>query len=91
MNLNDLYIKNPCFIRVNLWQKKINCIFKITLYLEKSLINLIKNNNKILLQEIAGQLNISKRTIRRDIEKLKQQNKLKRIGTEKTGHWEIIN
>ncbi len=91
MNLNDLYIKYPCFIRVNLWQKKINCIFKITLYLEKSLINLIKNNNKILLQEIAGQLNISKRTIRRDIEKLKQQNKLKRIGTEKTGHWEIIN
>ena len=43
------------------------------------------------MQEIAGQLNISKRTIRRDIEKLKQQNKLKRIGTEKTGHWEIIN
>ncbi len=55
------------------------------------IIELIKNNNKISLQEITNQLNVSKRTMRRDIEKLKQQNKIKRIGSEKTGHWEIIS
>ena len=46
----QIYIKNPCFIRVNLWQKKINCIFKITLYLEKSQKNYniaINNNNHL--------------------------------------------
>ena len=57
--------------------------------LEK-IITLIGNNNKILLQEISNQLNVSKRTIRRDLEKLKQQNKIKRIGSEKSGHWEIV-
>ncbi len=56
----------------------------------KILKNLIINKNNILFQEIADQLNISKRTIRRDIEKLKQQNKLKRIGNEKTGYWKIM-
>ncbi len=58
--------------------------------LEK-IINLIRKNNKILLREISDQLNVSKRTIRRDIEKLKKQNKLKRVGTEKTGHWVILD
>ena len=55
--------------------------------LEK-ILKIIGNNNKILLQEISDQLNVSKRTIRRDIEKLKQQNKLKRIGSAKGGSWE---
>jgi len=54
------------------------------------IIEIIKNNNKILLQEIANQLDVSRRTIRRDIEKLKKQNRIKRIGSEKGGHWEII-
>jgi len=56
-----------------------------------TILNLIEKNNKILLQELANILNVSKRTIRRDIEKLKKQNKLKRIGSEKTGHWVIIS
>ena len=54
------------------------------------IIELITKNNKVLLQEKADQLDVSKRTIRRDIEKLKKQNKLKCIGSEKGGHWEIL-
>lgn len=49
----------------------------------------IGQNNEILLQELADILKVSKRTIRRDIEKLKLEGKLKRVGGEKTGHWEI--
>jgi predicted HTH transcriptional regulator len=38
---------------------------------------------------LAGILKVSTRTIRRDIEKLKNMNKLKRIGSEKSGYWKI--
>ena len=55
----------------------------------KLILNLMKENNKILLQELSEIFKVSKRTIRRDIEKLKLENKLKRIGNEKNGHWEV--
>jgi ATP-dependent DNA helicase RecG len=56
----------------------------------KIIVELISQNSKILLNEIADKLKVSKRTIRRDIEKLKIQNKIIRIGSEKSGHWQII-
>ena len=54
------------------------------------ILELVKRNNKILLLELSEKLRVSKRTKRRDIEKLKFKNKLKRIGGEKGGYWEII-
>ena len=56
----------------------------------EKILKIIGNNNKILLQEISNQLNVSKRTIRRDIEKLKQKKKLKRIGNKKGGYWKVF-
>jgi ATP-dependent DNA helicase RecG len=53
-------------------------------------LELIKKNNQVLLKDLAKNLKVSTRTIRRDIEKLKKINKLKRIGSEKGGHWKII-
>ena len=53
------------------------------------ILQLIQNNKQILLKELAEMLKVSTRTIRRDIEKLKQMNKLKRIGPAKGGHWVI--
>ncbi len=57
----------------------------------QQILSLIAKNDKILLQDIADKFNVSKRTIRRDIEKLKQEKRLKRIGNEKSGYWEIIS
>ena len=54
------------------------------------ILEFVKHNNKILLLELSEKLKVSKRTVRRDIEKLKFENKLKRIGGEKGGYWEII-
>ena len=54
------------------------------------IIELIKINNKISTTEMAEILDVTKRTILRDIEKLKEQNKVKRIGSDKGGHWEVI-
>ncbi len=55
------------------------------------ILQLIQKNNQILLKELAEMLKVSTRTIRRDIEKLKKMNRLKRIGAEKGGHWKITN
>ena len=52
-------------------------------------LSLLMMNDKIRIQEIANQLMVSKRTVRRDIEKLKALNKINRIGNEKTGYWQV--
>ena len=53
------------------------------------IIELIKRNNKISTKEIGERIGISKRTVLRDIEKLKKQNKLNREGSEKGGYWKV--
>ena len=55
-----------------------------------SILKLIAGNNQISAARIAKILKVANRTIQRDIEKLKADQKLRRVGGEKTGHWEII-
>ena len=43
-----------------------------------------------LMKQLSILCSVSQITIKRDVEKLKQQNKIKRIGSEKSGHWEIV-
>jgi len=50
----------------------------------------IKVNNNITVDQLAEAFNITRRTIMRDIEKLKEEGLLKRIGPAKGGHWEVI-
>jgi len=52
---------------------------------------LIKENNKITITEMAAALEITTRTIERAIKDLKQNNKIIRIGSDKTGSWQIVN
>ena len=54
------------------------------------IIKMIKNNNKITIKEFAKQLKVNTKTIKRDLEKLKKDNRLKRIGPDKGGYWQII-
>ena len=56
----------------------------------ENILQLIKQNNKITIDEIANRLNVSSRTIKRDITKLKEQNKLKRVG-KKGGYWIVLS
>ena len=41
--------------------------------------------------QLAKALNVTRRTIARDIEKLKNEAVIKRIGSDKSGYWEIIS
>lgn len=54
------------------------------------IIELIKDNPKITTEEIALMMNMGKRTILRDMEELKNENRIVRAGGRKIGYWEII-
>jgi len=54
------------------------------------IMNLIKKDSRITLSQLAKKLIVSRSTILREIKDLKANGKLKRIGTEKSGHWEIL-
>ena len=53
------------------------------------IVSLIGKNKNITIIELANILEVTDKTIKRDIAKLKKENKLIRIGSLKSGHWEI--
>lgn len=55
-----------------------------------TVLDLIKQNNKITATEISEKLNISLSTAKRRIKKLKDNDIIERIGSDKTGCWKII-
>ncbi len=54
------------------------------------LLNLIRENPNADYSTLSHTLQVSEATVKRYIQKLKQANRLRRIGSKKTGHWEII-
>ena len=57
---------------------------------ENKIIAAIAMNNKVSTMELARQLNVTKRTIASDIALLKKKNIIQRIGSAKSGNWEIV-
>ena len=53
--------------------------------------SLISENKTITVEEIATLLNVAERTVYRDISSLREQNRINRIGSKKSGYWEIID
>lgn len=53
------------------------------------ILKLITENNLISISYLAQQCGVTEKTIKRDIEKLKQKQLIKRIGPDKGGHWEV--
>jgi ATP-dependent DNA helicase RecG len=54
------------------------------------ILNMISSNKDITMQEISTQLDVTIKTIKRDIAKLKEMGKLKRIGPDKGGYWVVL-
>lgn len=52
---------------------------------------MIANDKYISMLEMAKSANVSLKTIKRDIDKLKNQGKLIRIGPDKGGYWEVVD
>lgn len=53
------------------------------------IVEIMSKNKNITIIELANILKVTDKTIKRDILKLKEQNIIKRIGSLKSGHWEV--
>ena len=56
----------------------------------KIILELFQKDNKISIRELAEQLQLTSKTIQRDLDKLKEKNIIRRVGPDKGGHWEIV-
>ena len=57
---------------------------------EAKIFNLISQDKNITYVELANKLNITEKSVYKNIEKLKKKGLLKRVGPAKGGHWEVI-
>lgn len=56
---------------------------------QHAIINLIKEHTNMTTTQMAERLGVTNRTILRDIESLKKKGLISRVGSEKTGYWEL--
>ncbi|MFA6368586.1 MAG: winged helix-turn-helix transcriptional regulator [Bacteroidales bacterium] len=57
---------------------------------EITILNFIRNNKEVTLDELSVLVNKSRRTIARIMNRLQNDNKLRRIGSTRSGYWEIV-
>ena len=58
---------------------------------KEKLIDLIKTDSKITRNELAKELNISINTVKEYILNLKREGLLKRVGSNRSGYWEVLD
>ena len=56
---------------------------------DQKILSLIKKNNEITIREICDKISMSESGVKKVIKKLKDENKLIRVGSLKAGHWEV--
>ena len=56
----------------------------------EKILTLMRKNKNITIIELSNLLSVTDKTIKRDISKLKEQNRVIRVGSLKAGHWEIV-
>lgn len=58
---------------------------------QKQILHLMQANATVTIQQLSEVLNVSGKTIRRDITSLKRLNVLVRTGSDKKGEWKVVN
>lgn len=56
----------------------------------EKILELVKANPEITIQELASGIGISNSSIGRNFQKLQKENLLKRIGADKGGRWDVV-
>lgn len=56
----------------------------------EKILSMMKDNEKITIAELTEAIGVSSRSIERNIDKLKQEGKINRIGADKGGYWQVI-
>ncbi len=58
---------------------------------EDQIIEFLRQNASITTEELGKAIGVSKRAVLKQVDKLKEQGRLRRIGPPRGGHWEIVN
>lgn len=66
---------------------KINVVENVVENRLVEILELLQKDKELSANQLAKVLNITERTAQRDLDKLKKQNKIKRIGSAKCGYW----
>jgi len=56
-----------------------------------TILSLIKKDKNITIAQLSNILSVTDKTIKRDITKLKNENLVKRVGSLKSGYWQLID
>jgi predicted HTH transcriptional regulator len=51
---------------------------------------MLLSNPNLTAEELAARLSVTSKTIKRDFAALKNDGRIRRVGSDKTGHWEVI-
>lgn len=79
-NMNEIVPENvPEIVPENVPGKRLELI-----------IEMINRNNKITISKFAENLNVDPKTIKRDLDKLKKDARIKRIGPDRGGYWKVL-
>ena len=54
------------------------------------IIEVIKSNPNITLDDLVSQTGIAKRTLSRELKRMQENETLRRVGSARAGHWEIV-
>lgn len=55
------------------------------------LIEALQQNPNLTYDEMSKQLSVPRRTVSREIKALQKEGQIRRVGNNRTGHWEIVN
>ena len=56
----------------------------------EAILDQIRKDPEITIPEMARRLSVSGKTIKRDLARLKEISRVKRVGPGKGGHWEVL-
>ncbi|MCC7230623.1 MAG: putative DNA binding domain-containing protein [Fimbriimonadaceae bacterium] len=55
-----------------------------------NILNAVKENPNITIPQLAEHIGVTSRTIERNLQRLQENGRIKRVGPDKGGHWEVI-
>ena len=77
--------------RFTFYRKNVHGHVQVTLNKrDQEILDIIKECPSSTIKELALKLNVTEKTIFRSIKKLKELNKLIRVGSDKNGYWKAI-
>ena len=83
--------RNLRIVPANVPVKVDNVPVNVPVKRKDEILNQLRANPQLTTGELAAIFGVSDKTIKRDFSSLKSECKIKRIGSDKTGHWEVID